>query len=283
MGPTCPLPFSDEEGRQQRQGSAPTEAIGSHPGRRAGGAAGASPAASEADRGGGFRRLVGATIAVAVLLGAGGAALDRWIATAPMPGLVPAVSATVLDRDGQLLRAYQVADGRWRLPVDPAEVDRGYLAQLLAFEDRRFYDHAGVDLRAMARAAWQAVRHGRAVSGASTLTMQVARLLQERPTDTLGAKLAQIRLALALERRLSKAEILRLYLMLAPFGGNVEGVRAASLVWFGKEPRRLTPAESALLVALPQSPEGTAARSLSASGPSRPRSGPGPRRRRGCA
>ncbi len=85
--------------------------------------------------------------------------------------------------------------------------------------------------------------------------MQVARLLQERPTDTASAKLAQIRLALALERRLSKDEILRLYLTLAPFGGNIEGVRAASLSWFGKEPRRLTPAEAALLVALPQSPE----------------------------
>ncbi len=201
------------------------------------------------------RWLCGAIIAVTALAVLGSAALDRWIATAPLPDLAPAVSTTVLDREGQLLRAYQVADGRWRLAVEPAEVDGGYLAQLIAYEDRRFYRHPGVDPLAMGRAAWQALWHGRAVSGASTLTMQVARLLQESPTDTAGAKLAQIRLALALERRLAKAEILRLYLTLAPFGGNVEGVRAASLVWFGKEPRRLTPAEAALLVALPQRPE----------------------------
>lgn len=190
-----------------------------------------------------------------ILLGGTLMGLDHWIRMAPMPELVPAVSTTVLDRNGKLLRAYQVADGRWRLPVTEAEVDRVYVAQLLAYEDRRFYSHAGVDPLALLRAFWQAAVHGRPVSGASTLTMQVARLLSEHPTDRIGTKLAQIRLALALERRLKKAEILQLYLTLAPFGGNIEGVRAASLSWFGKEPRRLTPAESALLVALPQSPE----------------------------
>ena len=228
-----------------------------------GGGAGVSPSASEGDRGGGSgerprgvrRWLARAGLTAAALTALGWVALDRWVATAPVPDLAPAMSATVLDRDGRLLRAYQVADGRWRLAVDPAEVDPGYLAQLIAYEDRRFWRHAGVDPLAMARAAWQAAWHGRAISGASTLTMQVARLLHEAPTATPGAKLGQIRLALALERRLSKAEILRLYLALAPFGGNVEGVRAASLGWFGKEPRRLTPAEAALLVALPQSPE----------------------------
>jgi len=192
---------------------------------------------------------------VALITGSlGWLGLDHWIATAPVPDLVPEVSATVLDRDGRLMRAYQVADGRWRLPVSLDQVDPGYVAQLLAYEDRRFYDHSGVDLIAMARAAGQAVLNGRPVSGASTLTMQVARLLQQTTTRTIGAKLAQIRLALAIERRLSKREILELYFTLAPFGGNIEGVRAASLTWFGKEPRRLTPAEAALLVALPQSP-----------------------------
>jgi penicillin-binding protein 1C len=108
---------------------------------------------------------------------------------------------------------------------------------------------------ALVRAGWQALRAGRVVSGGSTLTMQVARLLEEGPTGEVAAKLRQMRVALALERRLSKDEILTLYLTLAPFGGNIEGVRAASLSWFGKEPRRLTPAEAALLVALPQAPE----------------------------
>jgi penicillin-binding protein 1C len=103
----------------------------------------------------------------------------------------------------------------------------------------------------VAPAAW----NGRVVSGGSTLTMQVARLLEESGTGRLSGKLRQMRVALALERRLTKDQILTLYLQLAPYGGNVEGLRAASLAYFGKEPRRLTPAEAALLVALPQSPE----------------------------
>lgn len=97
--------------------------------------------------------------------------------------------------------------------------------------------------------------NGGVVSGASTLTMQTARLLEDGPTRTISGKLRQIRLALALERRLTKDEILALYLDRAPYGGNTEGIRAATRTWFGKEPRRLTPAEAALLVALPQSPE----------------------------
>ncbi|WP_208999986.1 penicillin-binding protein 1C [Roseibium hamelinense] len=126
---------------------------------------------------------------------------------------------------------------------------------LIAYEDKRFYDHAGVDWTAMARALWQGVSRGRVVSGASTLTMQTARLLNESPTKTLNAKYDQVISALALERGRSKQDILSLYALRAPFGGNLEGVRAASLVWFGKEPSRLTLAEAALLVALPQSPE----------------------------
>jgi len=181
--------------------------------------------------------------------------LDRWIATADLPPLTPAVSATVLDRGGTLLRAYQVGTGLWRLPVTASEVDRDYIALLLAYEDKRFREHGGVDLRAMVRAAWSSAKAGRIVSGGSTITMQVARLLEDAPTRSVRTKLRQIRVALALERRLDKDAILDLYLTLAPFGGNIEGVRAGALTWFGKEPRRLTPAQAALLVALPQSPE----------------------------
>ncbi|MFN7001782.1 MAG: transglycosylase domain-containing protein, partial [Elioraea tepidiphila] len=130
-----------------------------------------------------------------------------------------------------------------------------YLRMLLAYEDRRFYQHSGVDPRSMTRAVLQALWNGRVVSGGSTLTMQVARLLEEGTTGEVAGKLRQIRVALALERRLSKDRILQLYLHLAPFGGNLEGVRAASISYFGKEPRRLTPAEAALLVAIPQAPE----------------------------
>jgi penicillin-binding protein 1C len=126
---------------------------------------------------------------------------------------------------------------------------------LIGYEDRRFQRHDGVDLRALARAALQAAVSGHIVSGGSTLTMQVARLLEDSGTGRIAGKVRQIRLALALERRLTKRQILALYLQIAPFGGNLEGVRAAALAYFGKEPRRLTTAEAALLVALPQSPE----------------------------
>ena len=181
--------------------------------------------------------------------------LDRWVSATVLPPLSPPMSRVVEDREGHLLRAYMVGDGIWRLPVSAGQVDPRYIAMLLAYEDRRFYRHRGIDPRAMARAAWQAVWNRRVVSGASTLTMQVARLLEDSGTGRLRGKLRQIRVALALERRLSKKQILALYLQLAPFGGNIEGVRAASLAWFGKEPRRLTAAQAALLVALPQAPE----------------------------
>ncbi|WP_208349465.1 penicillin-binding protein 1C [Pseudaestuariivita rosea] len=195
---------------------------------------------------------------LAALLFAGAAlrdAGDRWVDRTVLPPLTPDTSVEVRDRDGDLLRAYTVADGLWRLGVTTDQVDPDYIAMLVAYEDKRFYRHSGVDPVAMARAAWQAVWAGEVVSGASTLTMQVARLLEDGPTGEWQGKLRQIRLALALERRLDKSEILQLYLTLAPYGGNIEGVRAASYSYFGKEPRRLTPAQAALLIALPQSPE----------------------------
>ncbi|MCC5985441.1 MAG: transglycosylase domain-containing protein, partial [Rhodobacteraceae bacterium] len=194
-------------------------------------------------------------LAGGLLAGAAWQRLDAWVAATALPPLVPELSVEVLARDGTLLRAYQVGDGRWRLALDPARVDPGYLAMLLAYEDRRFYRHRGVDPLALVRAGAQAVARGRVVSGGSTLTMQVARLIEDGPTGQWAGKWRQIRVALALERRLSKAEILALYLHHAPFGGNIEGLRAASIAWFGKEPARLTPAEAALMVALPQAPE----------------------------
>ncbi|MEM9582229.1 MAG: penicillin-binding protein 1C [Pseudomonadota bacterium] len=180
---------------------------------------------------------------------------DSWVEATLIPPLVIETGQEVLDRHGDLLRAYQVDDGRWRLAADVSTVDPDYLRMLVAYEDKRFYDHAGVDFIALARAFGQAIRYQRMVSGASTLTMQTARLLEDSGTGRWEGKLRQARLALALERRLSKDQILNLYLQRAPFGGNLEGVRAASLAYFGKEPRRLTTAQSALLVALPQAPE----------------------------
>lgn len=164
-------------------------------------------------------------------------------------------STTVVDRSGRLLRPYTTADGRWRLPARVEAVDPRFLTMLKAYEDGRFDTHAGVDPWAALRAAGQAAWNGRVVSGASTLTMQVARLLEPRDERTLAAKARQIARALDLERAYSKRDILNIYLDLAPYGGNLEGVRAASFAYFGKEPQRLTTAEAALLVALPQSPE----------------------------
>jgi penicillin-binding protein 1C len=164
-------------------------------------------------------------------------------------------SHAVLDREGKLLRAYATSEGRWRLPATEKDVDPRFLKLLFAYEDKRFYEHYGVDLLALGRAAFQFTSSGHIVSGGSTITMQVARLLEPREHRSLGAKLRQITRALELEQALSKNEILSLYLTLAPYGGNLEGIRAAALAYFGKEPRKLSLSEAALLVALPQSPE----------------------------
>jgi len=179
------------------------------------------------------------------------------VALGPLPlAQASDVSTTVVDRHGKLLRAYAMADGRWRLPVDArTDVDPGYLTLLLGYEDRRYRSHFGVDPLALGRAALQLLTRGRIISGGSTITMQLARLLEPRRQRSLAAKLRQIVRALELERQLSKDQILDLYLTLAPYGGNLEGVRAASIAYFGKEPKRLSLAEAALLVALPQSPE----------------------------
>jgi penicillin-binding protein 1C len=161
-------------------------------------------------------------------------------------------SPVVTDRNGVLLRAFTTQDGRWRLPVRTADVDPRFFTLLKSYEDRRFDAHRGVDWRALARAALQFASRGHIVSGGSTLTMQVARLLEPREERSLPAKLRQMARAMDLETRLSKREILDLYLVLAPYGGNLEGARAASLAYFGKEPRRLSLGEAALLVALPR-------------------------------
>lgn len=164
-------------------------------------------------------------------------------------------STIVVDREGKLLRPFVMADGRWRMPVTAKDVDPRYLSMLIDYEDRRFWKHAGIDPMALVRAGFQLIRHGRVVSGGSTLSMQVARLAEPRENRSLGAKLRQMARALELERRVGKAGVLDLYLSLAPFGGNLEGVRAASLAYFGKEPARLSTSEAALLVAIPQAPE----------------------------
>ena len=183
------------------------------------------------------------------------AALRTGMTRVDLPPPSIETGTVVVGKDGAILRAFPVADGRWRLKADLDRIDGRFQQMLIAYEDRRFFSHDGVDGRAVLRAAGQVLANGRVVSGASTLTMQLARL--EGSIDTRGpsGKLRQMALARAIEAEAGKREILGRYLTLAPYGGNIEGVRAASLAWFGKEPVRLSAAEAALLVALPQSPE----------------------------
>ncbi|MEM6414821.1 MAG: penicillin-binding protein 1C [Pseudomonadota bacterium] len=160
----------------------------------------------------------------------------------------------VTDRNGEWLHAFATKDGRWRFTTALNSVDGDFIKRLLIIEDKRFFQHKGVDPIALARAMKNSLSQGRFVSGASTITMQTARLLEPKPR-TIRSKFIEMVRALQIERRLSKKEILALYLTLAPYGGNIEGVRAASLLYFGKEPSSLTLSEQALLIALPQAPE----------------------------
>ncbi|HYH17476.1 MAG TPA: penicillin-binding protein 1C [Azospirillum sp.] len=194
----------------------------------------------------GGRGVVAALILVAALL-----ALDALLP--PDLSRLRDVSVTVTDTTGRPLRVFTNGEGMWRLPAAMDDVAPVFTELLLAYEDRRFYQHPGVDPLAVLRAAGQNLVGGRVVSGASTITMQVARLLEPRPR-TLAAKLVEMARAVQLEWRYSKAEILGMYLTLAPYGGNVEGIRAAAMTLFGKGPAELSAAEAALLVALPQSP-----------------------------
>lgn len=179
-------------------------------------------------------------------------ALD-WIFAPPLQrGEV--VSGVVMDRRGAVMRVFPVEDGRWRLRAHLKDIDPDFVEALLAYEDKRFYEHGGVDFLALGRAAASLASAGRIVSGGSTITMQTARLLEPRPRNVVS-KIIEVIRAWQLESRLSKEEILELYLTLAPYGGNLEGVRAASWAYFGREPDNLSPDQIAMLIALPQSPE----------------------------
>lgn len=164
-----------------------------------------------------------------------------------------APSQVVVDRQGRPLRTFPNARGVWRYPLHMEQISPLYIEALLGYEDRWFYWHPGINPFALLRAATQNLASGRIVSGGSTLTMQVARLLHPHPRS-LSGKLSQILRALQLEWHFSKREILELYLQLAPFGGPLEGVQAASLSYLQKDASELTHAEAALLAVLPQAP-----------------------------
>jgi penicillin-binding protein 1C len=178
-----------------------------------------------------------------------------WSADRLFPLPLPAddLARVVLAEDGTPLWRFADHDGVWRYPVSPAEVSPYYLEALLTYEDRWFYRHPGVNPLALGRAAWQNLRGGRVLSGGSTLSMQVARLLDPHARSYSG-KLKQLWRTAQLEWHLSKDEILTLYLNRAPFGGTLQGVAAASWAYLGKPPSQLTRAEAALLAVLPQAP-----------------------------
>ncbi len=199
-----------------------------------------------------LRRILAASAALLLLA----FALDRLFPLhlpAPDSG-----STVVLARDGTPLRAFADSDGVWRYPTTAKQVSPLYLIALLNYEDRWFYQHPGVNPYALLRGLAGGLAHGHIVSGGSTLTMQVARIIEPgsswfRP-HTFRGKLVQIFRALQLEAHLSKPQILDLYLNHAPFGGPIEGVEAASWAYLGKPASRLSRAEAALLTVLPQSP-----------------------------
>ncbi|MDZ7927874.1 MAG: transglycosylase domain-containing protein, partial [Agrobacterium sp.] len=150
-------------------------------------------------------------VSAALLLGGAAFGLDALDKAYPPPlEAAQQRSFEVLDRDGRLLRAFATVDGRWRLKTSAAEVDPQFLRMLIAYEDQRFYEHHGIDPFALSRSVWQLASNGRIVSGASTLSMQVARLIEPRTDRSFSAKFLQGLRALQIERRLNKAEILDL-------------------------------------------------------------------------
>lgn len=193
-----------------------------------------------------LRWFLGAVLSVVALL---------WLADRiwPLPLPQDDLARVVLAEDGTPLWRFADSDGVWRYPVQTSEVSPYYLDALLTYEDRWFYQHPGVNPLALVRATWQNLAGERVVSGGSTLSMQVARLLDPH-SRTLHGKLRQLWRTAQLEWHLSKAEILNLYLNRAPFGGTLQGVAAASWAYLGKSPAQLTHAEAALLAVLPQAP-----------------------------
>lgn len=172
----------------------------------------------------------------------------------PLRMTAPAWATAVFDSNQQLLDVHIAADQQWRLPYQAAELPHRYQIALLSFEDQYFFEHPGINPLAVGRAAWSNLQAGQVKSGASTITMQVARLLYGNQTRNWQQKLQETELALQLEWHFSKVQILKLYAEHAPYGGNIVGLTAASWWYFGRAPAALSWSEAALLAVLPNSP-----------------------------
>lgn len=172
----------------------------------------------------------------------------------PLPDRLHLKNSTVVTyRDGRAAHVFLAPDDKWRLDPELERIDNAYLRALIALEDERFWYHPGVDPIAVVRAALSNLRHGRIVSGASTITMQLVRLTRPRPR-TFRSKIVEAFEAFSLELQYSKEEILEAYLRFVPFGHNVEGLSAASYAYFGHPASQLSPTEIATLLAVPQNP-----------------------------
>ncbi len=177
-----------------------------------------------------------------------------FLAIPPSSPLFPVDYSTVIeDEDGQLLHVYLNKKEQWHFPPGDDRIPEKLQSAVISFEDERFQRHIGIDLQAIARATYNNISEGKITSGASTLTMQVARMRNPKERNYLN-KFIEVIDALKIDLHYSKEEILHLYLNQAPYGGNVVGYRTASYKFFGKQPQQLTWGEAATLAVLPNAP-----------------------------
>ena len=183
-------------------------------------------------------------------------AATLFLTREPEPGRLAELSNVIRSDSGEIINLRLTPSGHWREPADIGRIDPALIKMLIAYEDKRFWNHHGVDPFAIVRASLSLAKSGKVKSGASTLTMQTAKLMYpDLRQRTITNKLKQMLFAIRLDAHWSKQQILEAYFTLAPFGGNIEGIEAATQAWFQKSPKELTYTEAALLVALPQSPE----------------------------
>ena len=194
------------------------------------------------------------TTVVTVLAGLSSAAL--FLLQPPELGRLSELSKIIRSESGEVINLRLTSTGHWREQANINHVDQLMVRMLVAYEDKRFWSHHGVDPFAIIRASLSLAKTGKVQSGASTITMQTVKLMYpELRRRTINNKIKQMLFAIRLDAHWSKNQILEAYFTLAPFGGNIEGIEAATQAWFQKTPKKLTYTEAALLVALPQSPE----------------------------
>lgn len=198
-------------------------------------------------------RVVLSLAAAVILLAAGYAALPVFFNDSLEKASSYDISPLVLYRNGEIMTAYLSASQEWSIPVSIDKMGAWTQKAAVAIEDKRFFDHSGIDLIAIARALFSNVKAKRVVSGASTITAQLVRIFDPRPR-TYKAKISEFMRALVIERKMSKPEILELYLNRAPFGGNLRGIEAASIAYFGKSAGFLSLGESTLLLSILKAP-----------------------------